>query len=308
MGLAGVARAGTGMAEDPDLGGRWIVISQTESRPGPGLQDTSPYSGLRPGYFVKVEDAFADKQAALARLKALHATRCGQDRCYVRHTGERLETVALEQARTLAARTSGGQVTHAQLLSLRGYQIPLVVVRTGTSDEADEDCLEAGEVLGAGTQVWLFWSAAGRRLAEFQGASGLLCCRPWETRPAPARLRVLAATCQAASCGGACVRTTRVIAVPEDMPHEAVALDLRCDQVVSALPAMAAQTACDRLETSDRSFRLSQTETRVTPCPKDDGLVERAEERVRTLEYRDGLLKRSTGAWKPRLPDLWGCD
>lgn len=295
------------LGEEPDFGGQWLVIGQTEKQSGPGLVSTDPYSGLRPGYFVKIEGAFLDKTAALARLRELAGAGCGPERCYVRFTGERYQPIGLDKARAAAERASGGQVIFATTLSLRGRDIPLVITRSGPLEKVGPECPGGGEEEGTRSQVWLFWSSAGHRLTEWQGQSGLLCCAPWKIREAPERLRVVTAECDVQSCGAFCTDFTRLVAVAEDMPHEALAEELHCDKVVSAYPAVQAEATCDTLELSAKGFRLVRPQVRITPCPDDDNLVKRAEVRTRVVHYQDGLLQRTTSRWAPHMRKLWGC-
>lgn len=271
----------------PDLADRWLVITRTETKPGAGLVETTPYAGLRPNLYIDVGSVHDSEKVARAACQSQDSVPC-----YVKFAGPRIDAAAAKAAAEKAPAVA------RQAVSVRGTTVWLVVGGTPGPKVCEE-----GAALSRTVDLYL--NGTPRRIGTFE-TRARTCCQGLKAKRAPKGLAVFEARCESPSCGGACLKDRTVVIVVENDLTASVARQLECTEDLSVPPDPHA--TCDALVSDARRFRLVHTSAvTVTPCPDQPEAWDRITAEVETTRYKKGRLVTRTSR-EPHLEGLWGCE
>jgi hypothetical protein len=265
-------------AEAAPLENRWLAIVGTESTPQVGWVETTPYAGLRPHLFIRVDGTFAEEKAARARC-AEHE-QAGR-KCYARFAGPRRPAgpPTLDEAKQLAEWASGGRVLFARRLEAGGSEAPLVVATHPAAGAGEGVCDEMTPgTWDSAAIVYLFRNGVNPiELGRYASVS-YSCCGGFERRtPAPPGMLVFVSQCDAFSCGAFCDHSSHLLALSATDAALAVVRDVTCTEVVSAEPDVQSAAICSRVRvdaeavtivTEDRSQRHPRVSREPVDLPK----------------------------------------
>ena len=271
----------------------WLVITKTETKPAPGLIETTPFGGLKPNLYIRVAGAFGTRAQAEKSCAALKAK---GEACYVKNAGKKAGGAQRSQLK--------GRVAFSTKLELRGRKVELVVtgnIPKNKKESQEERCLEQVPLQA---EAYLLWGDKPRKLGRFKG-SMQTCCELIKKRAAPPGLHAFTMKCASISCGGGCTKNTFTILVPEDNLQSARAIDVDCTESLTAPPDPKA--TCDKLNLTKKTIRLTNTlKVDVSPCKGDPDSWEKVIAHQEVLRYTKRSLRRSTQK-VPLYKGLWGC-